>query len=160
MQLIPLPSETRIHTGYSHKLILTYADLATWTSGTAQAVIPFNGLGLSSNTNPTPFLFGRNGNRVITPFTSSGGAITTLTFSLGDGGSSGKFINALDLKTAGFATAAATTVSAYNVADTIDAVATIVGQTMASLTAGRLELYVSLVDISRLAAVIEPALPS
>jgi hypothetical protein len=143
-------------TGFNRKLILTYLDLLAWTSGTAQAVAPENTLGsianlLLANTRVSDFLW-----RVTTPFTSSAGAITTLTFSLGDTGSTTRFINAIDLKTAaaGLGTVAQYLYTAAPLH--IDAIATIVGQTMASLNAGQIEIYFQELDINPLQFILTP----
>jgi hypothetical protein len=155
MKTIPLPLETQALMGFNRKVVLTYADLLTWTSATAQAVIPENSLGVATttmlaNTRTSSWLI-----RVTTAFASSGGAITTLTFSLGDGGSATRFLNAVDLKTTG-CTLGTTAQYLYTAADTIDAVATIVGQTMASLNAGALEIYFNEVDVNPLTLVTQP----
>jgi hypothetical protein len=155
MRIIPLPLETQAQMGFNRKLVLTYLDLLAWTSGTAQAVVPQNALGASSinnlaNSRVSDFL-----TRVITPFTSSGGAITSLTLSLGDGGSATRFVNAVDLKTAA-CVLGTTTQYLYTSADTIDAVATISGQTMASLNAGAVEIYFREVDVNPLQYVAQP----
>lgn len=155
MRIIPLPLETQALMGFNRKLVLTYADLLTWTSATAQAVVPQNALAASSvtmlaNTRVSNFL-----TRVTTAFTSSGGAITTLTLSLGDGGSATRFVNAVDLKTAG-CTLGTTTQYLYTAADTIDAVATISGQTMASINAGSVEIYFNEIDVNPLQYVGQP----
>ena len=89
---------------------------------------------------------------VTAAFTSSGGAITTLTLSLGDGGTATKYVNAADLKTAGYV-AGGTTPNLYTAADTIDIVATITGQTLASLNAGEVELLLYIRPVNDAAAV-------
>lgn len=156
MRLITLPSETRATTGFNRKLILTYLDLLAWTSGTAQAVIPEgNALGAATRTLLANTRVGRFLTRVTTAFTSSGGAITSLTLSLGDGGSATRFVNAVDCKTAG-CTLGTTADYLYTAADTIDAVATIVGQTLASLNAGAVEIYFDEVDINPFQFVTQP----
>lgn len=155
MKTIPLPLETRAMLGYNRKIILTYLDLLAWTSGTAQAVVPENAVGASAITMLANTLVGKFTARVTTAFASSGGAITTLTLSLGDGGSATRFLNALDLKTAG-CTLGTTADYLYTAADTIDAVATIVGQTMASLNAGSVEIYFNEQDINPLQFVVQP----
>ena len=169
MKIIPLPLETQARIGFNTKIILDYTDwsgtgvagngnsnpfTSPWTSGTAQAVLPPNTLGATSVTIPAGTRIGGNVClHVTTAFTSSGGAITTLTLSLGDGGSATRFINAQDLKTTGYKVGAETGLL-YLVADTIDAVATIVGQTMASLNAGQVEILCNLAPISDLEAVV------
>ena len=171
MKLIPLPVETQARTGKSHKLIIDYRDIngtsattmagqsqtfsSPWTSGTAQAVIPPNALGASSITLPagTQVELDTVAN-VTTAFASSGGSITSLTLSLGDGGSATRFLNAADLKTAGYVTGVVSTGRyLYTSADTIDATATISGQAIASLNAGEVEILVNIKPVNDLAAV-------
>jgi len=154
--LIPLPFETRAQLQFSHILRLTAADLAQLTSGTAQAVVPNNALG-GANTIPAGTVVTKAVANVVTAFTSSGGAITTLTLSLGDGGSATRFVNAVDLKTAGWSTTVVGAAYNYAVADTIDATPTIVGQTMASINAGQVDIYLALHDISGFPNVVEPS---
>lgn len=153
--LIPLPYEQRV-AGFTHILRLTYLDLLQLTSGTAQAVIPSNNLGTSGNTIPAGMVVVRCVPNVVTAFTSSGGAITTLTLSLGDGNSATRFVNAADGKTAAWGTAYAGGF-VYTAADTIDITATIAGQTMASLNGGQVDYYVALADASNLVNVVEPS---
>lgn len=158
MKLIVLPGETRALDGFNRKLVLTYLDLLTWTSGVAQAVVPVNAFGVTTITNPATCVIGRVLMRVVTAFASSGGVITTLTFSLGDGGSATRFLNAVDLKTAAYTAGASQTngIFLYTTADTVDAVATITGQTMASLNAGQIEIAFELLDPTGIWLVAQP----
>lgn len=169
MKIIPLPLETQARLGFNTKVILDYTDLSgtgvaggnnpypftsPWTSGTAQAVIPPNALGASSVTFPAGTRVAGNALvRVVTAFASSVGAITTLTLSLGDGGSATRFVSGVDLKTAGYK-AGTETGLLYVTADTLDAVATISGQTMASLNAGQVEILCNVIPVADLAAVV------
>lgn len=152
MKVIPLPLETQARLGFNTKIILTFADLATWTSGTAQAVLPVNALGAATLTFPAGTqMVGNAVANVTTAFTSSGGAITSLGLSLGDGGLATRFLSAVDLKTAGYT--GGTVGYTYTVADTVDATATIVGQTMASLNAGEVEILCNLRPVADLESV-------
>lgn len=170
MKLIPLPIETIWATGMTHKLIVGYQDLngtsntlagqtvqfsSAWTSGTAQAVIPPNALGATSITFPAGTQVELNAvANVTTAFTSSGGAITSLGLSFGDGTTAARFLSAVDLKTAGYATGVVTTGRfLYTAADTLDLTATISGQTMASLNAGEVEILCCIRPVNDLAVV-------
>lgn len=155
MKLIPLPLESIAVLGASHILRLTNDDLKAWTSATAQAIFPENAVGAATKTFGIGQQFKLVSARVVTVFTSSGGAITTLTFSLGDGGSATRFLNAIDLKTAAYS-ASANANFIYAAADTVDGVATIVGQTMASLNGGQLDLYLLTSDLSVLKDIKQP----
>lgn len=153
--LIPLPYEQRVG-DLSHILRVTYLDALQLTSATAQAVIPSNNLAASGNVLPAGAVVVRCVPNVVTAFTSSGGAITTLTISLGDGGSATRFVNAQDGKTAAWGTAYAGGY-VYTAADTIDLTMTIAGQTMASLNGGQVDFYLKLADASGLVNVVEPS---
>lgn len=171
MKIIPLPLETQARLNCNTKIILDYTDLdgtgvatannvnfsAAWTSGTAQAIEPLTYV--STNVPyPTALLGGATnqlpiGTRisncianVVTAFTSSGGAITSLGFTLGDAGSATRFLQSIDLKTAAYTQ---TTSASYmeNAAFNLLATATIVGQTMASLNGGQLEIYCNIEPI-------------
>ena len=140
--------------GYNRKLILTFADLLTWTSGTGQAVIPENALAKATITLPANTAVGRWITNVVTPFAVSGQTITSFTLSLGDGSGATRHVNAVDLKTAAL-TAGTVAQYVYTAADTIDATATFTlsAHTIAELTAGVVEIYYDLVDLNDLVAV-------
>jgi hypothetical protein len=153
--LIPLTYESRV-AGFTHILRVTYLDLLQMTSGTAQAFYPQNSLASAVNVFPIGTFVRQVVPNVVVAATSSGGAITTLTYSLGDGGSATRFVNAQDGKTAAYGTAY-TSKFVYTAADTIDLTATIAGQTMASLTAGQVDFYLEIVDASQLVNVVAPS---
>lgn len=155
MRNIPLPAEVQLRSTLTNKLTLDYTDLLTWTSGTFQAIFPTNTLGSETNKAPANQVYGRFIINVKTAFTSSGGAITTLTFSVGDSGSATRYLNAIDLKTAGY-TVSSNNLFVATTALTLRAVATIAGQTMASLNAGAIEVYFEKLDVTDLAAVVSP----
>lgn len=167
MKLIPLPFETQVLTGKSHKLIIDYRDMngtsatlmsgqsqtfaAAWTTATAQAVIPPQALGASSVTIPAGSqVVGTTLVNVTTAF--AGPSTTVLTLSLGDGTSTTRYVNAIDLLTTGYKTCQVANYS-YIAADTIDAIATITGGTMGGLTAGEVEILVDIQPASDLAVV-------
>jgi len=152
---IILPVETRNNLSLNRKLILTWQDLKYLTSAAAQAIIPENALGASSRTLLPNTRVGRWILNVTAPFTSSGGAITTFTISVGDGVTPARFISGIDLKTAAW-TLGVTADYLYTVADTIDITATIAGQTMASLNGGSLELYYDEVDLNSMPTLLQP----
>lgn len=152
--LIPLTYEQRV-AGFTHILRLTYQDLLQLTSGIAQNVIPLQALG--GNTNPSAgLLLCQAVPNVVTVFTSSGGAITTLTLSLGISAAPTQFVNAQDGKTAGFGVAYAAK-WAFGGATAFTFTATIVGQTMASINAGQVDFYLEINDAGPLALVVQPS---
>lgn len=156
MRIIPLPLETQARLGLSLKIMLGFADLNTWTSATAQAIYPQNTLGSVANKFPVNTVWQCVFINVVTVFTSSGGAITTLTFSLGDVGSATRFLNAIDLKTAGYTASANVAFVSTGSNLYLTGVATIAGQTMASLNGGALELYLEKIDLPDLVSVTQP----
>lgn len=168
MKLIPLPLETQARTGKTHKLIIDYRDLngtsattmsgqsqtfsSAWTSGTAQAVIPPNALGASSITLPAGVqVLGTALVNVTTAF--AGTSVTALTFSLGDGGSATRFVNAVDVFTAAGYLSGAVANYSYTAADTLDAKFTATGAALSALTAGELEVLIAILPTNDLAAV-------
>lgn len=155
-RIIPLPLETQARLQVNVKIKLDSTDLLAWTSGTAQAIYPLNTLGSTTNKFPVNTVWALMLINVVTAFTSSGGAITSLGFSLGDVGSATRFLNAIDLKTTGY-TASTNNAFVSNGSNLyLTGVATIVGQTMASLNAGALELYLDKLDIPDLVAIGQP----
>jgi hypothetical protein len=152
MKVIALPVETQARLNFNTKIIIDYTDLQAWTSGTAQALLPQNTVGSDAIKFPAGYQLapGIVAN-VITAFTSSGGAITSLGLSVGDGGSATRYLNAVDLKSTGYT--GGTVGYTYTAADTVDGTATIVGQTMASLNAGQVEIYCNLRPVPDLVAV-------
>lgn len=174
MRTIPLPFETVALTGFNRKIILTYQDLISWagggsplTSGTGQSIIPGNNtLGSTTNKMKANTLFdGAFLACLVTAFTSSGGAITSLYLQVGDGTTAYRFFGnsngqALDLANgtvgAFVAGTAAATPYLYAAAATVLATLTITGQTIASLTAGVVELYYFECDLSGVLAVKQP----
>lgn len=155
-RIIPLPLESQARLGFSLKIKLDNVDLLAWTSATAQAIYPQNTLGSTAIKFPVNTAWSMMAINVTAVFTSSGGAITTLTFSLGDVGSSTRFLNAVDLKTAGYTASANVLFFSTGANLYLTGVATIVGQTMASLNGGTLELYLEKLDVPDLVAVSQP----
>ncbi len=177
MKIIPLPLETQARLNLNTKIMLDYTDLngtglanannipfsAAWTSGTAQSIEPLTPVSAAAQY-PTALLGGTTNQlpagtkisnviaNVITAFTSSGGAITSLGLTLGDAGSATRFLQSIDCKTVAYTQ---TTSAAYveSAAFNILATATIVGQTIASLNAGQIEIYCNIEPIYDLALV-------
>ena len=175
MKIIPLGEQTKSILGVSHKIVLDYTDFngagvtnagntaftAAWTSGTGQSIMPPTlqagqvgsflpiVLGATTDQFPAQIVIGKTYVNVITAFASSGGALGSLTFSLGDAGSATRFANAVDLTTKALTLG---TGSSYveAAASNLMAVATIAGQTMASLNAGQIEIYCTLENITDL----------
>jgi hypothetical protein len=129
----------------THKIVLTYADLIARTSGTAFTIYP----GLNSALNlPKGFVVRAVYSDIVTAAVSSGGAITSLSLSIGDTASATKYVNATDCKTVDTFTVYQTGFAHTNATDNIKAVATIVGQTLASLTALEVHIWFDMIDLN------------
>lgn len=148
MQIIPLTLNESGFGGFTHKMVLTYSDIAALTSGSAASIYPgFNG----STTFPAGLYVKDAAINVVTAFAYSGANNGTLTLAVGDGSSSTAFINTTSLKTAGFtASFNATKPQLYSVADTIDIVATAATQAITALTAGEVHVYMELCAMDKL----------
>jgi hypothetical protein len=149
MQIVPLTQEEAAGSGQTHKIIVTAADVAALTSGTAASLYPgFNG----AVTFDAGLLADNFTWRVKTAFTFSGANNGTLTFQVGDGGDAARFIAAdTDLKTAAFGAGAITKYPyVYNAADTIDITVTAAVQAIGLVNAGELHIYCRLSSIAQL----------
>jgi hypothetical protein len=172
MKLIPLSSEERIHMGFSHKVIVTFADLTA--AATTQTLIlfpdasPADVLGTQSAgyTLPSGTYIAKCGFQLITPF--SGGSVSALTVGIGDGGSATRYSasNASDLFTTSSNTKNASVggtgytftqsdVAAGNVA-AVTALFTATGGNLSTLTAGVVELYIAVHRLNDLTVDTEP----
>lgn len=146
MQIIPLTTQEAANSGFTHKVVVTFTDVAGLTSGTAASIYPgFNG----ATTSPAGLAVLDTAWRVATAFAFTPG---TLTFQVGDGSDADRFITAAtDLKTAAFGVGAITTQPyVYTAADTIDITITAGSGALTSVTAGELHLYLRMVPLDKL----------
>jgi len=151
MKIIPLGTEARANLGFSHKVIITYADL---TSAAANQTLTFLPDATTPGQLPAGFAVMRSGYRLITPFTGS--TISAATLDLGDKASASRYIaaNATDLYTASGTNTKDSVVSttsyafsSKDVADTnaqLTAKISATGANVNAATAGRLEIYLLL----------------
>lgn len=145
-KLIPLPFETIALRGWTHKLIVDYTDVATWTSGTAQAVVPQNALGVATKTFPAGYRVKNCACQVKTAFVFAPG---TLVFTFGDDGNVARLIASLDLKTAAWQEGVIANYPVlYNAANTLDLIVTAGAGALTSVTAGLLEIYLEMEDLN------------
>jgi hypothetical protein len=160
--IIPLPAEQR-RDGWTHILRLTYAEIAQLTSGTLQAVLPANTLGSATQTLPAGTMIRRAVARVVTAVAASAGTLTTLTFILGDDGSTNRYVASMDAMTAAWGTVVYHGIYNYAAANTVDIIFTLntnstaVISTVATLSAGQIDIYLEIVDASKLSTVAEPS---
>ena len=148
MQIIPLTLNEAGFGGFTHKIVLTAADVILLTSGVAASIYPgFNG----SATFPAGLYVKDAALRVVTAFAYSGANNGTLTATVGDGNSATVFIASTDMKTAGYTAGFnSTKPQLYSVADTIDAFFTAATQAITALVAGEVHVYLEVVAINQL----------
>lgn len=160
--IIPLPADTRAQTGFDAIVRLTYADIAQLTSGTAQAIIPANALAVATGVSPIGAYVVHFAPVVVTAVAASAGTLTTLTYVVGDGGSTNRFVASANAMAAAVGVAY-TSKYQYLAADTIDIIFTLntnstaVISSVATLSAGQIDFYVKIVDLGKLANVVEPS---
>jgi hypothetical protein len=175
MKIVPLPFETVALIGFTHKVIITSADLTaaagsqTFTifpDGSADGYNQQTGLAMQDTTLnqlPAGFTVEKTQIRVVTPFT--GGAISAATVSVGDKASTARYIAAAstDLFTAAgtntkdnvasATTYAFTTTDVANSNAALVAVIATTGANVSAATAGQLEIYFAVCDVSEQATV-------
>lgn len=165
MKIIPLPSETRINLGYTHKVILTYADCTAAALTQTFTIFPD---AATPGQLAAGFQVQASAIRMITPF--SGGSISAMAIDIGDKASVGRYIaNAnTDLFTASATNTKDNVVSATryafagaDVANTnaqLTAKLTAVGGNLNTATAGRVEIYLDLAPLADGDVVVEPGI--
>jgi len=150
MNIYPLTNEEVTRSRFTHKIIVPYSDIAAKTSGTAFTVYP--SLGASATALAAGFRVGDVAYNVATAFTFAPG---TLVFSCGDAGDAARYVAAsTDLKTAGYGESALTK-KPYTLASAaaIQLTVTAGAGALTSVTAGSLEIYLELVDLTKYAGV-------
>lgn len=158
MKLIPLPSETQLRTGFTHKVIIDYLDIVAMGAVTTltKQIFPE---GVTTFPAGTAVL--RAALNLITAFDFLDAAIVSLLVEVGDGGDPDRLITSTELAVDGTeilfkVSAAATQPYAYLAADGIDAVFLVAGGAsplLSEATAGKVEIYLELVDLNALEAV-------
>lgn len=151
MKQIVLSKQTQDTLGYNLKQILTYADLTGESSGATFELFPV----LTTATNmPAEILVKACAVKVIERFVAA--SMTDLVIIIGDGGDTARFLASSEIGGTTTPVALNTWYThplskcpyVYNSADTIDIVATATGATLAALTAGKIEIYWSIQDLS------------
>ena len=157
MKLIPLPLETVALTGFTHKVIITHADVAALGSGTSAALAIFP----SSGTFPAGTAVFNAALNLTTAFDASDAAVNSLLVEVGDGTDPNRIIDQTEIAADGTeilfaASLVATKPYAYLAADTLDATFTVAGggsPTLAEVNAGELEIYLQIVNLNNLEVV-------
>ncbi|MBF8281274.1 MAG: hypothetical protein HW378_189 [Anaerolineales bacterium] len=159
MKLIPLPFETIALRGWTHKAIITAADVAALgaaTTGTLQ-IVP----DVAADTNPAGMAVHRVGLNLTTAFDASDAAINSLTIEIGDGGDTNRFLGPTEIAVDGteilFEVSRLSTYPyAYTTADGIDAFFTVAGGAsplLNEINAGQVELYLELENLNEMEVV-------
>lgn len=151
MQIIPLTIEEQAKSNFTHKIVLTYVDLAAETSTTAFSIFPkFSEQ--SANTVPIGTRVWACGVRVVTIGVAA--SMTDLVFTIGDDGSANRFLTSSEVGGTTTPVAAgiwyetfAAAPYVYTAANTIDVVATATGAALSALTAGEWHIYLGLCDM-------------
>lgn len=152
MKLIPLPEQSVALTGFSHKVVLTYADVAALGAAASGTIAIFP----SANTFAAGMCCQRVALNLKTTFDFSDAGITSCLVEVGDGGDTDRLCAQTELAVDGTEIlffAAPQTAYAYPVADTIDAKFTVANggsPLLSETTSGELEIYLMLVDLNDL----------
>lgn len=143
MIVTPLTAEEQRATGFTHRFDLTEADLTGTVSGTLQDITLFT-LAIGMVVRNVAY-------KLATAFT--GGAISAITMSVGDGAGATQFIAAGSVFTAGaaYAHSAASTLKTYTAASTLIARFTPTSDSLVNLTAGSVVILAEIVDLSKVA---------
>ena len=161
MKVLPLPFETIATTGWTHKITMTYADLAAATGATGTEVnlqlLPDVSVSTTSVL-PAGTIVEKAAFNLKTAFDASDASINSLLITVGDTGVVARFIPSTQLAVDGteilwWATSHNTTTLPYAYADTaaVKAYFTVAGganPTMAELTTGSLEVYLKVHDLN------------
>ena len=157
MDLIPLPKETTALTGYTHKVVVDYADVAALGASAAATLAIYPGTG----TFPAGTVCDRVALNLVTAFDFSDAGITSLLVEVGDAGSTARLCAQTQIAVDGTEVLffAQQTSYAYLVADTIDAVFTAANggsPLLSECTSGKLEIYLGLHDLNNLEVISQP----
>jgi len=155
--MILLSPEVEQALGFTHKLVLNYADVIALTSGTAYSFLPVRSAAgvLSIETAAAATTAGRtiaagvrvtnSGVRVTTAFVGTG----TLVMIVGDGGDTARYAPSTTLTSAAYFASTLKMPYLYTTADTIDFIIT-AGTDITTFTAGEVEIYLGIQDLAAL----------
>ena len=142
-QIIPLTVEEAAMTGFTQKIVLTYADVVGLTSGTAASIYPtFN---TAVNVPAGTYIQDMIG--VVK--TAFAGGTGTLTYGVSDG--TNQYIaTATDLKTAGYTAGYNLTKPVMMTGSTQVQITVTAGTGITGWTAGELHIYINLANVALL----------
>jgi hypothetical protein len=148
MEVYELPNNTKAATGYTHKVILTHADLTQATANTAQTVALLS-VEAGDVVHSAAW-------KLVAPFEDSAdSAFNTTSFVIGDDGSTNRFITATEANDNGsdiaYKAHTNTAPFAYTVANTIDAVvSSMAAKSLSSLDTGEVHIFFGVNKLSDL----------
>jgi hypothetical protein len=150
MKFIKLGPDYDLNQGFTHKVVIGFADVIALTSASAYSINPSSArlavLAASAATNPAGTIVKQCAARVTTAFAGGAG---TLAITVGDGGDVARYLASSDMKTAAFYGPTLKMPLLYLVADTVDFIIT-AGTAMTGWTSGEMEIYLELGDINAL----------
>ena len=148
MKVYELPAETKAATGFTHKAIVTHVDL-TLTTADADQTIALLSVAAGDVVEKAAY-------KLVTPFSdASDAAFNDTNVSVGDGGSTARFIASTEVNVNGtevlFAANANTTAYVYTAADTVDLlVESMTAKSLSDLDAGEIHVYLAVTKLPSL----------
>jgi hypothetical protein len=146
MKVYELPAETKAATGFTHKAIVTHEDLTVSTADADQTIAL---LSVAAGD-----VVEKAAYKLVTAFSdASDAAFNDTNVSVGDGGSTGRFIASSEVNLNGtevlFAANANTTAYAYTAADTVDLlVESMAAKSLSDLDSGEIHVYLAVTKLS------------
>lgn len=150
MKIIPLTPQEKLSTGYTHKIIVTNADIPDAASGTKSTLKIFP---RGAAVLPIGTAVRRAGWAVPTSF--AGGSLSAMTVSLGDGSSDTALVAAGSVLTGQtpITYKEAAPAKVYLATDVLNAVFTPTGDKANAATGGELDVFLDIVDLSQFSQV-------
>jgi len=148
MKVFELPAETKSATGFSHKAIVTVADITESTADTDQTIAL---LSVAAGD-----VVEKAAYKLVTAFSdASDAALNDTKVQVGDGADTDRFIAATQVNVNGtevlYAANANTTSYAYTAADTVDLlVESMTAKSLSDLDAGEIHVYLAVTKLSDL----------
>ena len=143
MTINKLSYEEAIFKGFTHKITIPYTDLTGLTSGNAYSIFPALN---AATTIPAGSRVSACAVNVSTAFVFSPGTLVAI---IGDGGDTDRYFASTTIKTAGYTENTPTTKPyTYGTADTIDIIVTAGAGALSSITAGSLDVFLRVEDLS------------
>ena len=147
MRLEPLSSEERFQGGFTHRAVLTYADLTETAANTAQTIAIYSAA--------VGQAVAKAATRLVTEFEdASDTAFNTTTLIVGDDGSTNRFIASQELNANGTVVTykgnANTTPYVYVTANTVDAVfGSMAAKALNDIDTGEVHILLEVIDLTK-----------